>query len=457
MKTLTGAKTWHLALFWTFLVPSQGLLDGLLGSGGGSGGGLLGTGIGGTKGLLGTGLLASGSTGGDSGKGKDTDKGGLLGTAIGGEKGLLGTGLLASGGTGGDSGKDSDKGGLLGTGLLGGGSSGGGGLLGLGGGGGGGLLGVGSLLGNTTGALLGGDSEKGGLLGGVLGEKGLLGGEGLLGGVLGEKGLLGDEGVLGGVLGEKGLLGGEGLLGGVLGEKGLLGGEGLLGGVLGEKGLLGGEGLLGGILGKDGLLGGNLLGLGGLLGGGQSKEPFKWFNALSLEIVRGSWKVLPGPEIVLNLQSKVLANFPGLLKFLSGSSVEMNITSHLAITQTKPGDLRLELKNCKDLIGGFTIQLPKGLLSSLLNGVINIAFRTILPTLVCPLFQIWFGFINIQLHILNDFVFLGLLGKLHTALSSVPFSTGQFSELDFKDKPFPGAFLDWLLKFVGSIGSRTST
>nr|XP_060627579.1 BPI fold-containing family B member 4-like [Anolis sagrei ordinatus] len=423
------AKAWHMVIIWSLLVPSQGLLGGgLLGLG--SGAGLLGTGIGGDKGLLGTGLLGSG--GGSGGSGGGSSDTGLLGTGIGGDKGLLGTGLLASGGGSGepaggtaessgasaDKSDDSGKGGLL-TGLLGGG---GGGLLGGGGGGDGGLLG--GLLGN--GSLLGGGAESGGggLLGGVLGEKGLLGDKGLLG----KDGLLnlgGEKGLLGGLLGDD-----KGLLGGLLGDKGLLGG------LLGEKGLLGG------------LLGGDLIG--GLLGSGQSKEPFKWFNLLNLEIVRGSWKILRGTEMVLNFQTKCTLNLPGLLRFMSGSSAEMNVTAHLAFIQNKPGDLKLELKNCKDLVGGFSINMPKGLIGILMNGLINTVLHTLLPTLVCPLFQIWFTIINLLLHLLND-IFLGLPGQIISALSSVPLSTGQFTELDFKDKPFPGAFLQWLLNPAGRL------
>uniref|UniRef100_A0ACB8F8E2 Uncharacterized protein n=1 Tax=Sphaerodactylus townsendi TaxID=933632 RepID=A0ACB8F8E2_9SAUR len=224
--------------------------------------------------------------------------------------------------------------------------------------------------------------------------------------------------------------------------------KGLVGGTL-----LGKDGLLGGTL--QGVLGGNLLGLEDLLkGSGNSKEPFSWWNAMNLEIVRGSWKVASGTDLILSLQGRVVLNFPGSLRFLSGSYVEINITAHLAMVQDKPGDLRLVLKNCADLARAFTIQLRKSLLTNLISGGINAAIRTVLPTMICPIFQVWFSLVNQQLHILNDYVFFGLLGKIHAVLSSMPVATGQFSEIDLKDKPFPGAFIQWLLKYAGPVTSQ---
>ncbi|XP_033009781.1 uncharacterized PE-PGRS family protein PE_PGRS10-like [Lacerta agilis] len=414
MKTLKVAKTWCLvAIFCGLLVPSQSLgLGGLLGSssaktekGGGSGkGGLLG-GLGG--GLLDA--VGGGAVDGVLGAVGGGDGGGLLGAVGGGAV----DGVLGAVGGGGDS---KGGGGLLGA-VGGGGGEGGGGLLGaIGGGDGGGLLG----------AVGGGDG--GGLLGTVAGGDGLLGGAG---------GLLGNT--TGGLLGGGGESGGGGLLGGALG-----------GNLLGKDGLLGGD-LLGG---ENGLLGGNLLGLGGLLGGGGSKEPFQWFNAVNLEVVGGSWKVLHGNELQLNLHATITANLPGMLSFLSGTSVVMDISPHLAVTQDKPGDLKLVLKNCQDMVAGFSIKLPSSLLANLLSGVINSGLRTLLPSVMCPVFQLWFNVVSMQLQALNKYASFGLLGKLQTALASVPISTGQFSEMDLKDKPFPGAFLKWLLEFARSFGGH---
>ncbi|NXF11181.1 BPIB4 protein, partial [Smithornis capensis] len=71
-------------------------------------------------------------------------------------------------------------------------------------------------------------------------------------------------------------------------------------------------------------------------------------------------KVLRGTEIVLNLYSKLVLRLPGIFNFLSGSSVETNITSHIALTQDTPGDLKLVLKDCNNLLGGFNVNLRKG-------------------------------------------------------------------------------------------------
>ncbi|XP_060133388.1 uncharacterized protein LOC118089292 isoform X2 [Zootoca vivipara] len=431
MKTLTVTKLWCLvAIFCGLLVPSQSLgLGGLLGSGSAK-----------------------------SEKGSDSGKGGLLGGLGGGLLSAVGggavDGVLGAVGGGGDS--KGGGGGLLGA-VSGGGGDGGGGLLG---GLGGGLLSAvgGGAVDGVLGAVGGGGDSKGGgggLLGAVSGGGGD-GGGGLLGAVGGGDG----GGLLGALGGGDGLLGGGGGLlgnatGGLLGGGGESGGGGLLGGALGGN-LLGKDGLLGGDLlgGENGLLGGNLLGLGGLLGGGGSKEPFQWFNAVNLEVVGGSWKVIHGNELQLNLHATITTNLPGVLSFLSGTSVVMDISPHLALTQDKPGDLKLVLKNCPDMVAGFSIKLPSSLLANLLSGVINSGLRTVLPSVMCPVFQLWFNLVNMQLQALNKYASFGLLGRLQTALASVPISTGQFSEMDLKDKPFPGAFLKWLLDFARSFGGH---
>ncbi|NXJ89750.1 BPIB4 protein, partial [Corythaixoides concolor] len=71
-------------------------------------------------------------------------------------------------------------------------------------------------------------------------------------------------------------------------------------------------------------------------------------------------KVLHGSELVLNLYSKLVLRLPGIFQFLSGSSVETNVTSHIALTQDSPGDLKLVVKDCANLLGGFSVNLRKG-------------------------------------------------------------------------------------------------
>ncbi|NXI62596.1 BPIB4 protein, partial [Anseranas semipalmata] len=71
-------------------------------------------------------------------------------------------------------------------------------------------------------------------------------------------------------------------------------------------------------------------------------------------------KVHPGGELVLNLYSKLTLSLPGMFLFLSGSSVETNITSHIALTQDTPGNLKLVIKDCSNLYGGFKVNLRNG-------------------------------------------------------------------------------------------------
>ncbi|KAJ7417458.1 hypothetical protein BTVI_32732 [Pitangus sulphuratus] len=277
------------------------------------------------------------------------------------------------------------------------------------------------------------------------------------GGQPGSGGLLG-TGILGGEGLGKGILGGEGLGNGLL-NNGLLGN-----GLLGNNSLLGDKGLLGtGLLGKGGLLGnGSLLGLndllgeaGGLLGGGNSQKMslYAWLKVLNLENARVSWKVLHGSELVLNLYSKLVLRFPGIFNFLSGSSVETNITSHIAVTQDTPGDLKLVVKDCNNLFGGFSVNLRKGLLTNLVSSMLNSTLKSLVPALLCPLVNIWVRIININLQFLRVVSF-GLLGKIYSALSKLPVTSEHFVELDLQDSPFPSTFIDWLLQSE-SVSSAT--
>uniref|UniRef100_A0A8V0YU95 Lipid-binding serum glycoprotein N-terminal domain-containing protein n=1 Tax=Gallus gallus TaxID=9031 RepID=A0A8V0YU95_CHICK len=272
---------------------------------------------------------------------------------------------------------------------------------------------------------------------------------------------------LGGILGSSraqpsdgGQPGGSGLL-----STGLLGGEGLLdSGILGEKGLLGtgllGQGGNGSLLGLDGLLGQEGLlgqgGLGALLGQGgssaavpQPSQRFAWLKVLNLERARVSWKVLPGGELVLNLYSRLKLSLPGIFLFLSGSSLETNITSHIALTQGSPGDLRLVMKDCRNLLGGFKVTLRKGLLTNVVSGLLNSSLCSFLPMVFCPLVNAWFSIVNAELQLLNRVVPFGLLGKLHSALSSLPLTSEHSMDLDLQKSPFPAVFIDWLLRTAG--------
>ncbi|XP_041252045.1 BPI fold-containing family B member 4-like [Onychostruthus taczanowskii] len=392
---------WCLIFLGGLLPSSQGLLN-LLNPAQPSGG------------LLGTGLIGG--------------KSGLPGTDALGEGGLLGTGLLGKGSPLG-AGNEPSAAAVLGTGLLGGqpGSS--------------GLLGTG---------ILGGEGLGTGILGGEGLGTGILGGEGLGTGILGGKGLatglLGGEGLGNGLL-NNGLLGN-----GLLGNNSLLGEAGLLGtGLLGKGGLLGN----GSLLGLDGLLGeaGGLLGAaGGLLGGGapQKMTRYAWLKVLNLENARVSWKVFRGSELVLNLYSKLVLRFPGIFQFLSGSSVEANITSHIALTQDSPGDLKLVLKDCSNLLGGFSVSLRKGLLTNLVSSLLNKSLKSLVPALLCPVVNMWVSIININLQFLNRVISLGLLGKIYSALSKLPVTSEHYVELDLQNSPFPSTFIDWLLQKQGS-------
>ncbi|XP_077043648.1 BPI fold-containing family B member 4-like [Agelaius phoeniceus] len=128
---------------------------------------------------------------------------------------------------------------------------------------------------------------------------------------------------------------------------------------------------------------------------------YAWLKVLNLENARVSWKVLRGTELVLNLYSKLVLRFPGIFQFLSGSSVEANITSHIALTQDSPGDLKLVIKDCSNLLGSFSVSLRKGFLTNLVSSLLNKSLKSLVPALLCPLVNMWVSIININLQFLN--------------------------------------------------------
>ncbi|GAB0197338.1 BPI fold-containing family B member 3-like [Grus japonensis] len=135
--------------------------------------------------------------------------------------------------------------------------------------------------------------------------------------------------------------------------------------------------------------------------------------------------LLPPSQGLLNLGS-VLGLSP------AQSKDETNITSHIALTQDTPGDLKLVIKDCNNLLSGFNVNLRKGFLTNLVSRLLNISLQSLIPALLCPLVNIWVSIINIKLQFLNRVISFGLLGKIHSALSNLPLTSGQFMELDLQ-------------------------
>ncbi|XP_046787001.1 BPI fold-containing family B member 4 isoform X1 [Gallus gallus] len=53
----------------------------------------------------------------------------------------------------------------------------------------------------------------------------------------------------------------------------------------------------------------------------------------------------------------------------------------------------------------------------------------------CPLVNAWFSIVNAELQLLNRVVPFGLLGKLHSALSSLPLTSEHSMDLDLQVRP----------------------
>lgn len=195
------------------------------------------------------------------------------------------------------------------------------------------------------------------------------------------------------------------------------------------------KGSLGGLCGH-----GSLSGMNDVLKNMNSGKPNSWLNVTRFDIVQLSWKVFASSSLELKLQTKLTINFSGMLKFLSGSTVDVDIVVPLNLEQTEPDQVSFSVKSCKAVFTG--IQVETGMFSSVMESMMKWSLSMSLPNILCPVVRFWFYIINQQLVILKN------IASLNNNLTSTPqpLLYERSYHMDFKDKSFPASFINWLIK-----------
>ncbi|XP_040600934.1 BPI fold-containing family B member 3 [Mesocricetus auratus] len=199
------------------------------------------------------------------------------------------------------------------------------------------------------------------------------------------------------------------------------------------------KGSLGGLCGH-----GSLSGMNDVLKNMNSGNFNSWLNVTRFDIVRLSWKVFASSSLELKLQTKLTINFSGMLSFLSGSTVDVNIVVPLDLHQTEPGQLSFSVKSCQAVFTG--IQVNSGMFSRMMESMMKWSLNISLPNILCPVVRFWFYIINQQLTILKNIASLGMLGDNNLTSTPQPMLYERSYHMDFKDKSFPASFINWLFK-----------
>ncbi|EGW00267.1 Long palate, lung and nasal epithelium carcinoma-associated protein 4 [Cricetulus griseus] len=155
------------------------------------------------------------------------------------------------------------------------------------------------------------------------------------------------------------------------------------------------KGSLGGLCGH-----GSLSGMNDVLKNMNSGNLSSWLNVTRFDIVQLSWKVFAASSLEIKFQTKLTINFSGMLSFLSGSTVDVNITVPLDLHQTEPGQLSFSVKSCQAVFTG--IQVNTGTFSRMMESMAKWSLNISLPNILCPVVRFWFYIINQQLTVLKS-------------------------------------------------------
>uniref|UniRef100_A0A8C6HJC7 BPI fold containing family A, member 6 n=1 Tax=Mus spicilegus TaxID=10103 RepID=A0A8C6HJC7_MUSSI len=203
------------------------------------------------------------------------------------------------------------------------------------------------------------------------------------------------------------------------------------------------KGPLGGLCGH-----GSLSGMNDALKTMNSGELDSRLNVTRFDIVQLSWKVLASSDFEIKFQTKLTINFPGILSFLSGSTVDMDIEIPLQLQQMEPGQMSFSVKSCRAVFTG--IQVNSGVISKMMESMLKWSLNISLPNMLCPVARFWFYIINQQLAILQNIASLGMPGDSNLLDAKQPMLYERTYTMDFKNKTFPASFINWLFKTPSS-------
>uniref|UniRef100_A0A8C6RDZ6 BPI fold containing family A, member 6 n=1 Tax=Nannospalax galili TaxID=1026970 RepID=A0A8C6RDZ6_NANGA len=204
------------------------------------------------------------------------------------------------------------------------------------------------------------------------------------------------------------------------------------------KGLLC-KGSLGGLCGH-----GSLVGMNDVLKNMNSGKLNSGLNVTDFNIVQVSWRVSATSNLQLQFWTKLTISFSGVLIFLSGSTVDVNIVVPIGLQQTELGQVVFAMKKCQAIFT--TIQMRAGVLSKVMKSILKASLNISLPNILCPVVRFWIYIINQQLAILKTISSLGALENITLPDSQGSLLYERSYHLNFKDKHFPASFINWLIK-----------
>ncbi|XP_021048459.1 uncharacterized protein LOC110318041 [Mus pahari] len=199
------------------------------------------------------------------------------------------------------------------------------------------------------------------------------------------------------------------------------------------------KGSLGGLCGH-----GSLSGMNDVLKTMNSGELDSRLNVTRFDIVQLSWKVFASSDLEIKFQTKLTINFPGILSFLNGSTVDVDIEIPLQLQQMELGQMSFSVKSCRAVFTG--IQVHSGLISKMMELMLKWSLNISLPNILCPVVRFWFYIINQQLAILQNIASLGMPGGGNLLDTAQPMLYERTYTMDFKNKSFPASFINWLVR-----------
>ncbi|XP_021272087.1 BPI fold-containing family B member 4-like [Numida meleagris] len=152
-----------------------------------------------------------------------------------------------------------------------------------------------------------------------------------------------------------------------------------------------------------------------------------WLPTLSVALVPGA-----GMQLLINVHLDLSGNcLVGLLSEIILISLEVTITSSIKCPNFESGAVHVIVDDCFCIVGTVKIKLLSGLLPLSVHDVVLGHLTATLPGLLCPVIDIVFNMVNIQLLSTVDVVIpIGQKGTVHYHLAGQPFISGSSLIMD---------------------------
>ncbi|OXB67784.1 hypothetical protein ASZ78_005466 [Callipepla squamata] len=152
-----------------------------------------------------------------------------------------------------------------------------------------------------------------------------------------------------------------------------------------------------------------------------------WQPTLSLTLLPGI-----GIQLVTTVRLDLSGNrLAGLLSEVIAISVDVTITTNIKCTNFELGAVQVIVDDCFCILGAVKVKLLSGLLSLSVHDIVLSHLTATLPGLLCPVMDIVFNIVNIQLMSTLDVVIpVGSKGTVHYHLAGLPFTSGSSLMMD---------------------------